>query len=87
MHSLHDALEGVFAGAPIGQFEQGFELFSTVVTQLIHIAIILATTEISDESDYENVTEFVLATSNDTWVMDGREVRCCFHWRCLTRQS
>ena len=51
---MHDALEGVFVGAPIGQFEQGFELFSTVVTQLIHIAIILATTEISDESDHEN---------------------------------
>ena len=71
MHSLHDALEGVFAGAPIGQFEQGFELFSTVVTQLIHIAIILSTIEISDESDHEDVTEFVLATSDDTWGMEG----------------
>ena len=79
MHSLHDAFEGIFAGATIGQFEQRFELFSSVATQLIHVAIILAATEIRDEGYHKNVTEFVLATSDDTWVVDGREVRCCFH--------
>ena len=81
MHGLHNALKGVFAGATIGQFKQRFELFSTVATQLTHIAIILAATDISNEGDHENVTEFVLATSDDTRVVDGREVRCCFHWR------
>ena len=71
MHGLHNALKGVFAGATIGQFEQRFELFSPVATQLIHIAIILSTKEISGESDHEDVTEFVLATSDDTWGMEG----------------
>ena len=71
MHGSHNALKGVFAGATIGQFEQGGKLFSPVATQLIHIDIILATKEISNESDHKNITEFVLATSDDTWGMEG----------------
>lgn len=46
---------------------------------MIYVAIILSSTKVGDECDHEDVAEFVLATSDEARVMDGRKVRGGFH--------
>ena len=41
--------------------------------------ILSSTCEVLKECDHEDVAEFVLATSDDARVMDGRKVRGGFH--------
>ena len=42
--------------------------------------ILSSTCEVLKECDHEDVAEFVLATSDDARVTDGRKVRGGFHW-------